>query len=225
MAEAAVRLGTRSHDGAHANSVAKSFACPRAEARERALPRRVHSGRSRDFDGGAALSGWSRPRPQSPSRAPRGPEYKSTCRSVLTRRPSSRELPPTDGPPKRFASARHAVWEFDDNSLEVRLLSTFAAKAIVASDYLSDTVRSQGFSPSQRFDPARASWPCFVPHPPLGFWPPELFPLSQPLHLSMPVALLSFWPTPAPFEQARTLPLSLQVGAPSRSLTPRARPA
>jgi hypothetical protein len=34
---------------------------------------------------------------------------------------------------------------------------------------LTDTVRSQGFSPSQRFVPAGASWLCFTPLPPLGF--------------------------------------------------------
>jgi hypothetical protein len=34
---------------------------------------------------------------------------------------------------------------------------------------LPGTIRSQGFSPSQRFHPARASWLCFAPHPPLGF--------------------------------------------------------
>jgi hypothetical protein len=34
---------------------------------------------------------------------------------------------------------------------------------------LTDTVRSQGFSPSQRLDPARAAWLCFTPLPPLGF--------------------------------------------------------
>jgi hypothetical protein len=37
------------------------------------------------------------------------------------------------------------------------------------SAYLTDTVRSQGFSPSQRFAPAWTSWLCFAPHPPLGF--------------------------------------------------------
>jgi hypothetical protein len=59
---------------------------------------------------------------------------------------------------------------------------------------LTDTVRSRGFSPPQRFEPARASWLCFAPHPPIGFRPPEPFPLGQPRHLSMPVALLPFPP-------------------------------
>jgi hypothetical protein len=43
------------------------------------------------------------------------------------------------------------------------------ARAIVVPVYLTGTVHSQGFSPSQRFDPARALWLCFAPHPPLGF--------------------------------------------------------
>lgn len=30
-------------------------------------------------------------------------------------------------------------------------------------------IRSRGFSPPQRFDPARALWLYFTPHPPLGF--------------------------------------------------------
>jgi len=64
--------------------------------------------------------------------------------------------------------------------------------------YLTSTIRSQGFSPSQRFDPARAAWFCFAPHPPLGFWPPELFPLSQPQRLSTPVTLMSLKPAPVP---------------------------
>jgi hypothetical protein len=41
--------------------------------------------------------------------------------------------------------------------------------AIVASVCLFDAIRSQRFSRSQRFEPARVSWPCFMPHPPLGF--------------------------------------------------------
>jgi hypothetical protein len=44
-----------------------------------------------------------------------------------------------------------------------------SSRAIVASVCLFDAVRSQRFSRSQRFDPARASWPCFMPLPPLGF--------------------------------------------------------
>jgi hypothetical protein len=62
---------------------------------------------------------------------------------------------------------------------------------------LTDTIRSRSFSLPQRFEPARASWLCFAPHPPIGFRPPEPFPLGQPRHLSMPVALLPFRPAPA----------------------------
>jgi hypothetical protein len=36
-------------------------------------------------------------------------------------------------------------------------------------DCLPDTIRSQRFSRSQRLDPTWALWPCFMPHPPLGF--------------------------------------------------------
>jgi hypothetical protein len=76
-------------------------------------------------------------------------------------------LPPANA--LTLEGARHAAKEFDDNSHGVRLLSTFEAWAIVVPVYLTDTVRSQGFSPSQRFDPARTLWLCFTPHPPLGF--------------------------------------------------------
>jgi hypothetical protein len=58
--------------------------------------------------------------------------------------------------------------------------------------YLSDTIRSRSFSLPQRFEPARASWLCFTPHPPTGFWPSEPFPLGQPGHLPMLVALMPF---------------------------------
>jgi len=60
-----------------------------------------------------------------------------------------------------------------------------------APDYLPGTFRSQGFSPSQRFDPTDALWLCFTPHPSLGFRPSEPLPHSQPSHLSVRSALLS----------------------------------
>jgi hypothetical protein len=70
-------------------------------------------------------------------------------------------------------------------------LSAKAAQAIVrVLAYLTNTIRSQGFSPSQRFDPARASWFYFTPHPPIGFRPTEPFPLSQPWQLSLLSTLL-----------------------------------
>lgn len=39
-------------------------------------------------------------------------------------------------------------------------------------------IRSQGFAPSQRLSPTRASWPCFMPLPPIGFRPSELLPAA-----------------------------------------------
>lgn len=42
------------------------------------------------------------------------------------------------------------------------------ARAIVVLVYLANTIRSQGFAPSQRFNPARALWLYFMPHPPIG---------------------------------------------------------
>jgi len=74
----------------------------------------------------------------------------------------------------------------------VRFLSAKSAWVIGVQRCLGCTVRSQGFSPSQRFTPTRASWLCFAPHPPIGFWSSELFPLGQPRYLSISVALLSF---------------------------------
>lgn len=44
------------------------------------------------------------------------------------------------------------------------------------SVYLTDTIRSQGFSPSQRFRPARAVWLYFAPLPPIGFSTFRVFP-------------------------------------------------
>jgi hypothetical protein len=41
---------------------------------------------------------------------------------------------------------------------------------------LTTTIRSQGFSPSQRFDPRTSSRLYFTPHPLVGFRPSELFP-------------------------------------------------
>lgn len=37
-----------------------------------------------------------------------------------------------------------------------------------APAYLTGTFRSQGFTPSQRFDPTVALWLCFAPLPPIG---------------------------------------------------------
>jgi len=85
--------------------------------------------------------------------------------------------------------------ENDDTSHGVFSPSAKPTRVIVVPVYLADTVRPQSFSLSRRLDPTRASWLCFAPHPPVGFRPSELFPLSQPRHLSVPVALLPLgWP-------------------------------
>lgn len=63
-----------------------------------------------------------------------------------------------------------------DSFLGVRFLSAESARMIGVRRCLYRTVRSHGFSPSQRFSPIRASWLCFTPHPPIGFRSSELFP-------------------------------------------------
>ena len=45
-----------------------------------------------------------------------------------------------------------------------------------AAAYLTTTIRSQGFSPSQRFDPRTSLRLYFTPHPLVGFRPSEPFP-------------------------------------------------
>jgi hypothetical protein len=80
---------------------------------------------------------------------------------------------------------------FSDTSHGVRCLSTETVPVILTPVCLTDAVRSQGFSPSQRFFPTGTSRLCFAPHPSVGFGPPELFPLSQPSHLSVRLALMS----------------------------------
>jgi hypothetical protein len=125
LAEASVRLGTRSHDGAHANNVAKSFTLTRAEARERVLPRRFDFGRSRARGDGAILLGHLDRSREFPPGHLRFGGTELTCRSGSNRALRSRKLPPTPKPPKRFSGARHAAWEFDDNSHGVRVLPAF----------------------------------------------------------------------------------------------------
>jgi len=53
------------------------------------------------------------------------------------------------------------------------------------------TIRLQGFSPSWRLVPPRAFRACFIPVALVGFHPSELFPLEEPLHLSVPAAFLT----------------------------------
>ena len=109
----------------------------------------------------------------------------SPRRSGVVHGPSLREPPPTGDPPCRprwrpkpqsrqplpgwLTGARHAAWDMNDSSHGVRSPSAFRAQAITVLVCLTGTVRSQGFSPSQRFDPAWTAWLCFAPLPPMGF--------------------------------------------------------
>lgn len=55
---------------------------------------------------------------------------------------------------------------------------------------LTNAFRSQGFSPSQRFDPGTPLWLCFKPHPPIGFMGLQSFSRrGQPVCLSAPLLL------------------------------------
>jgi hypothetical protein len=102
------------------------------------------------------------------------------------RLPSSSTL----GKPCDEGRGRRAAGIPTTPSLGFVSLSATSTRAIVASVCLTDTVRPQGFSPSRRFDPARALWVCFAPLPPIGFGPSELFPRGQPRCLSASVAPL-----------------------------------
>ena len=136
---------------------------------------------------------------------------KRVCTRTLTR-----WMPPTGDPPKWFTGARHAAgtrrhlpWGSDPFGV--------FAWAIVAPVYLTGTIRSQGFSPSQRFEPARAPWLCFTPHPPLGFRSSELFPRGQPQHLSVLVTLVPLQLAPVSLGRTRAPP-SPPTSATSRGL-------
>jgi hypothetical protein len=59
---------------------------------------------------------------------------------------------------------------------EVRYLTAKSDTRIVAPACLTDTIHSQGFSPSQQFDPHVPLRLYFTPHPLIGFRPSELFP-------------------------------------------------
>lgn len=75
-----------------------------------------------------------------------------------------------------------------DVSHGVRCLSTESASKIVgAPTYLTGAFRSQGFSPSQRFDPFETSWLCFTPHPSPGFRASRAF-SAQPAGASLDAA-------------------------------------
>jgi len=81
--------------------------------------------------------------------------------------------------PASSGRGRRAAGRPTTPSLGFVPLSTTRTRAIVTSVCLTDAIRPQGFPPSRRFDPARASWVCFTPLPPIGFWPSELFPRGQ----------------------------------------------
>jgi hypothetical protein len=86
--------------------------------------------------------------------------------------------------------ARDTQRENDDTSHGVRHPSAKSVQVVVMPVYLADTLRPRSFSLPRRLDPTWTSWLCFAPLPPMGFRPSELFPLSQPQRLSVPVALL-----------------------------------
>jgi hypothetical protein len=92
----------------------------------------------------------------------------------------------TDHTSRETRSVRSHSKVSDDASHGVRYLPARTALVIVdVSACLTDTFHSQGFSPSQRFDPTSTLWLCFKPLPPIGFGrPSELLPLDQPQGLS-----------------------------------------
>jgi hypothetical protein len=91
-------------------------------------------------------------------------------------------------------------------------LSAKSAQAIVdVLVCLASTLRSQGFSPSQRIGPAWALRLCFTPLPPQGLHSLQSFdPLDQPYRLSAAVALMPFGQRRPP-PKWRSLPLSRQL--------------
>jgi hypothetical protein len=130
----------------------------------------------------------------------RGPTHDGGIRSSA--RPSSMEqrnrpdvqraTHPSTGP-KTGGQRSYPQRGLDDTSPGVRCLSAKSAPVIVDTPaYLTDAFRSQGFSPSQRFDPTGALRLCFAPLPPIGFRPSELLPPGQPRGLSALCAPLPF---------------------------------
>jgi len=105
----------------------------------------------------------------------------------------------------------------------VRFLSAESARVIGSQCCLDCAIRPQGFSPSRRLSPTRASWLCFAPHPPIGFWSSEPSPLRQPRYLSISVALLSFR-QPFGLTGEPVLPRALAFHRPPRPLRTRYHP-
>jgi hypothetical protein len=129
----------------------------------------------------------------SPNRRPVLGSFDGPCARQGERldKPWEPSVPPVSALPRQRFDARHAAGNRRRLPWSSAPLGEISSGGRDTSVCLTDAIRSQGFSPSQRFDPARASWLCFTPHPPTGFRPSELFPLSQSLRLSTPVALMS----------------------------------
>jgi hypothetical protein len=82
--------------------------------------------------------------------------------------------------PRHGPGARHATRKLMAPPLRFFVLPAFVSLGSrSAPDCLTGTIRSQGFSPSQRFNPARALRLCFTSHPPIGFLASRAFP-TQP---------------------------------------------
>lgn len=107
--------------------------------------------------------------PSRPESADRHRQQRTTCHDhdVWSRdKPSAggqQPDPPGGGVPAAHSRNRRHL-------PEVPCLSTKSDVPIVDTlDCLPSAFRSQGFSPSQRFDPGTPSWLCFKPHPSVGF--------------------------------------------------------
>jgi hypothetical protein len=79
--------------------------------------------------------------------------------------------------PGHGPGARHATRKLMAPPLRFFVLPAFVSLGNHGvPDCLTGTIRSQGFSPSQRFNPARALRLCFTSHPPIGFLAFRAFP-------------------------------------------------
>jgi hypothetical protein len=164
----------------------------RAEARGPAVVSPEGEGQANVFAADCAIPSpkrWRRARLASPSTAEAmcGSAKPLGVRSLSLPAEAGRSLEPTvrrsphfDDPPKWIASARHAAGRRRHLPWGSAPFGEISPGGPLVPACLTDTFRPQGFSPSRRLTPTRASWLCFTPLPPLGFWPSELFPLGQP---------------------------------------------
>jgi hypothetical protein len=115
-----------SKDGVHANSSQRASPDPEPKPEMRCFLEAVRS----------AEADWTATKPPlwlptaeavGSRRGTLGAVCPSGCRSNSTDAIGSRKLPPTGSPPKWFADARHAAWEFDDSSHGVRSPSAFVS--------------------------------------------------------------------------------------------------